>query len=104
MINTKVPPKLKKDCPDCQTRLIEVRWAEVPEEYRAPSRRNPMHMYPKLIREPRIEKTYHEYRFVCAGCKKEWVYNSLARVFWQVPNNAQFYYSWEKKLLVIRRR
>lgn len=103
MINTKVPAKLKKDCPDCQTRLIEVRWAEVPEEYRAPSRRNPMHMYPKLICEPRIEKTYHEYRFACAGCKKEWVYNSLSREFWEVPKNAQFYYSWEKELLVIRR-
>jgi len=99
-----VPPKLKKECPDCQTKLIETRWAEVPKKNRKPYIRNPMHLYPRLVWEEGVDKTYHEYRFVCPGCKKEWVYNSLAREFWEIPNDAQFYYSWEKKLLVIRRR
>ena len=96
-------PLKKKDCPNCGVRLKEVRWAEIPKNYEISGRRNPIHLYPKLKREPGIERDYHEYRFVCPGCKKEWVYDSLWREFLEVPKDSQFYYSWEKQLLVLRK-
>lgn len=99
-INLKVPPKLQKNCPECGTRLEEVRWAEIPD---APQyMRNPAHHYPRLIVQPELQRTFHEYRFACPKCLKEWTYDSLWREWSQVPANSQFLYSWEKKLLILR--
>ena len=100
-----------KECPRCNNLLIEVR--KVSDPQRAESMRKkggiPIHGnyffdYPKEIVEPGYDKTYHEYRFICKKCKKEWVYDSLWRQFLEVPKDSQLLYSWVKNMLVLRKR
>jgi hypothetical protein len=102
---------MKKNCPKCKNLLIEVRKVFDPNRVELMKKQGacPMHGnffndYPKEIVEPGYNMTYHEYRFVCRKCKKEWVYDSLWRQFLEVPKDSQFFYSWDKKMLMLRRK
>ena len=86
---------MKKQCPDCNIAMIELRKAlqedgSISEDY------------PKLITEPNLKRNYNEYRFFCKRCKKEWVYNSRpdCRCFEEVPSYSQLKYSPKRRLLI----
>ena len=55
--------------------------------------------YPKYL-DTYKGRDYNEYRFYCAKCKKEWVYNALFREFTKVPYDSQFKYDPKKRLLI----
>jgi len=88
----------KKKCPDCNTKLIEVNDA-IDHEGKILRRE-----YPKEELELYKGKTYHEYRFFCRKCKREWIYFSRpdCRSLEKIPLNSQFRYSEQKKLLILR--
>jgi len=45
--------------------------------------------YPKgLYDDPK--RTYHEYRFVCPKCGKEWIKDTLDRGIYRIPDSSQF--------------
>lgn len=46
--------------------------------------------YPKEIVDHPL-RIYHEYRYVCPNCGKEWIHDTLDRVIYEVPENAQFH-------------
>ena len=101
---------MKKSCPECRNLLTEVR--KIFDPLRAKLMKEKgyysthgdfFYDYPKDIVEPGHNKVYHEYRFVCIKCKKEWVYDSLWRQFLEVPKDSQFFYSWDQKMLILRK-
>jgi hypothetical protein len=87
-----------KRCPDCSTKLVEVNDA-IDHEGKLIHKE-----YPKVDLEPYKGRTYHEYRFFCRKCKKEWLYLTRpdCRWFEKIPLDSQFRYSEQKKILVLR--
>lgn len=101
---------MKKKCPGCNIQLKDVRKAFDP--HRAMAIREDgfesahgdfFYDYPKSIRDPGMNKTFNEYRFVCRKCKKEWVYDSLFRQFDYVPHDSQYRFSWKYNALIPRK-
>ncbi len=90
---------MKKHCPDCGIAMIEVRQALLGSDTIS-------NAYPKDISEPNLSKTYHEYRFFCKKCKKEWSYDTRphCRYFEKVPVTSQFKYSHSKGLLLLNKK
>jgi uncharacterized protein with PIN domain len=68
-------------CPDCNSICIEVGKP----------------IYPKDIYEPKISKIYHEYRYACLKCRKEWMHDTLLKLIFEVPDDSQYYYDFENK-------
>ena len=85
---------MKKSCPDCNKSMIEVKYSVIDGKK--------FLEYPKDIYEPRLNRMYHEYRFYCEKCLKEWIYNSLFRSFEIVPDDSQFYYDRDSGVLIFR--
>ena len=81
---------MRKRCPACNSVMIEIRKAIIEGQIGS--------LYPKFLDTYR-GRLYHEYRFYCVKCKKEWVYNSLWRQFADVPENAAFLFDPESGLL-----
>jgi hypothetical protein len=48
--------------------------------------------YPKEICEPNQTKVFHEYRFVCLKCGHEWLYDTLLKLIFSIPKDAQFHF------------
>lgn len=92
---------MKKLCPDCEKELIEINDAILD------TGKILKKMYPKDVVEPNLNQTYHEYRFYCKHCKKEWLFNSRPdrREFLSITNNCnpQFIYSEKQKLLILNK-
>lgn len=56
-------------------------------------------LYPKDITEPNPSRIYHEYRYVCPKCGKEWVEDTLSRDIMDVPKDAQFHFNRKGKMV-----
>lgn len=100
--------KMKKKCPKCNIVMVEVKdgkYKEMPLK----------HLYPKDIYEVGLEgvykeRVYHEYRFYCKKCKKEYVLDTTPynkpynKCFFEVPVDSQFKYSPKQKLLLLNKK
>jgi len=79
-------------CPNCDLVTIEVRKDE-----------DGYNQYPKEDQELVGNKVYREYRFYCAKCKKEWLYETRPdkRYISNIPKTSQFFYNEKSGLLVL---
>lgn len=74
-------------CPDCGQACLEVGKPQ----------------YPKGIYEPNMTRVFHEYRFACLKCRKEWLKDTLLRLIFDVPGDSQFYFDFNDKHFKLRR-
>lgn len=58
---------MSKKCPECDNNLTEINYLECPDGSKSK-------LYPKDIYGKVKGKQYHEYRFFCNKCNKEWLY------------------------------
>ncbi|MGB8780688.1 MAG: hypothetical protein WCD81_08570 [Candidatus Bathyarchaeia archaeon] len=73
-------------CPDCDSVCIEVGKP----------------FYPKDIREPNVAPVYHEYRYACLKCQKEWIHDTYLRLILDVPDDSQYVYDFKTKEFRLR--
>jgi hypothetical protein len=74
------------ECPYCEKKCIEVGKPQ----------------YPKDIYEPNVPKIYHEYRYACESCKKEFIHDTLFNRIEFVPEDSQFMYDFDTKTFHLR--
>jgi len=81
-----------KECPNCNNSMVEVK--------RGLDEGRIIYLYPKELGQKYKDRHYHEYRFYCDSCQKEWTYDSLFQSFEEVPEDSQFYYDKKKEILI----
>ncbi len=86
-------------CPECNSDTTEVNWAVHSDGKKHKD-------YPKEIyeRRPNSKRVFHEYRYFCSQCSKEWLHDTLFNYIQDIPKNSQFVYNKQKKVLVFNPR
>ncbi len=74
---------MRLKCPDCNNEMVQVRKAVIDDG-------RIVNLYPKPLDKVR-GKLFHEYRFYCSGCGKEWVHNALWRELEEVCVDSNFF-------------
>ena len=71
------------DCPDCNSKCIEVGKP----------------IYPKEIwdHKPNDKRNFHEYRYACNKCKKEWLHDTLFNRISEIPEDSEYVYDFVNK-------
>jgi DNA-directed RNA polymerase subunit RPC12/RpoP len=77
-------------CPDCGSLRIEIGKPEYPKE-----------IYDHKPKQPKV--TYHEYRYACLKCRKEWLHDTLFNMIVDIPEDSQFYYDFNTKEFKLRK-
>lgn len=100
---------MKQKCPGsarkkCGVEMVEVRKGESLPISKSMTNSKLVVDYPKELGDLVRGKMYHEYRFACPRCKREWVYDSLWRRFEPIGKKSQMRYSWKKGYLVFRKK
>jgi len=68
-------------CPDCNSICIEIGKPH----------------YPKGIYEPGISKIYHEYRYACLKCEKEWLHDTYTKIIEDIVSDSEYFFDFKTK-------